>query len=182
METQVQSHGRSLSISHTLVLRRSLFQSRGDLEKIVEFPTEQKYDLDHTVVAYVRDNLINDGSELNQSIQKTMDGERPTKWRGPMLAFSLPGTSGDPPFFQHFNLADIRVVADFLRVYDGLDRRDTGNRFVSEFVNSSTSERTGRFHRLWIVGFKSLILTSLILWSRHVSASNHNSSLHKIAH
>lgn len=48
-----------------------------------------------------------------------------------MLAFSLPGTSDDPPFFQDFNLADIRVVADFLGVHDGLDRRDTGNRFVA---------------------------------------------------
>jgi hypothetical protein len=48
-----------------------------------------------------------------------------------VLAFSLPGTSGDPPFFQHFNLADIRVVADFLGVYDGLGRRDTRSCFVS---------------------------------------------------
>lgn len=53
------------------------------------------------------------------------NGERPTKWRGPMLAFSLPGNSDDPPFFQDFNLAD------FLGVHDGLDRRDTGNRFVA---------------------------------------------------
>jgi hypothetical protein len=53
------------------------------------------------------------------------------KWRGPKLAFSLAGTSGDPPFFQDFNITSIRVVANFLRVYDGLGRRDTGNRFVS---------------------------------------------------
>jgi hypothetical protein len=40
-----------------------------------ELPTEQKYDLDHTAVAYVRENWINDGSKLNQSIEKMMSGE-----------------------------------------------------------------------------------------------------------
>ena len=102
-----------------------------------------------------------------------------------MLAFSLPGTSGDPPFFQHFNLADIRVVAVFVCMTDwaGETLEIASFRFpVMDFINSSTSERIIRSNWLWIVGCRSLILTSLILWPRHVSASNHKSSLHKIAH
>jgi hypothetical protein len=54
-----------------------VYFNRVEISKRLHFEllTEQKYDLDHTAVAYVRENWINDGSKLNQSIEKMMSGE-----------------------------------------------------------------------------------------------------------
>ena len=47
-----------------------------------EFPSEQRYDLDHTIIVYVRDNCINDGSEelkhrKDEQRRTTNEMERP---------------------------------------------------------------------------------------------------------
>lgn len=85
----------------------------------LKFPTEQKYDLDHTVLIYTRETWKVDGSKLNRSIDKMMNSAQPTKWKGPVFAFSLPGTPDDPSWFQDFQLGDIRVAADFFRFHEG---------------------------------------------------------------
>ena len=76
-----------------------------------------------------------------------------------MLAFSLPGTSDDPPFFQDFNLADTFGALVCMTDWTGETLEIASLRFpVMELVNSSTSEPIGRFNWLWIVGCKSLLL------------------------
>src|SRR5882724_8267497 len=51
-----------------------------------KFPGNQRYELDHTVAVHIRQDWGNDGSKLNQSIDKIMNGSQPIKWKGPMLA------------------------------------------------------------------------------------------------
>lgn len=81
----------------------------------LRFPDEQKYDLKHTVAAFVRRDWATDWSELNQSLDEMMHGRQ--QIRGPLLLFSLRGTGDDPTFFDDFQQTDIRVLAKFLSLF-----------------------------------------------------------------
>ncbi|KAE9370954.1 hypothetical protein N431DRAFT_343036 [Stipitochalara longipes BDJ] len=94
----------------------------------LEFPTEQKYDIDHNLLAFTRSEWALDGSVLNKSIKKMMRGRQAIKYKGVMLVLGAEGT--DPAncrVFQDFRLADLRILADFLGLFGGSSWGSEGN-------------------------------------------------------
>jgi len=69
--------------------------------------------LDHTIIAYIRDNGRNDGSKLNQAVIASA-GNTPTPWMGPVVVLSQIGEPTTPySIFQDVTLEDLRYVADY---------------------------------------------------------------------
>jgi hypothetical protein len=98
-------------------------------------PDMERFHLDHSVVLYVRENWAGDGSPVNICVKEMMKGNKVLQWRGPMLAFSLPATDFDAPFFNDFRLSDLRVVMDFIRWYGAPYHGTSNTSASSETIN-----------------------------------------------
>ncbi|KAI9050605.1 hypothetical protein LZ554_005764 [Drepanopeziza brunnea f. sp. 'monogermtubi'] len=75
----------------------------------------EKYAFDHTVSIQIRESGEFDGSLPNQCVSEMLKGKQGYNWKGPIVVYSQPGTSIDPPTFLDVTAADLRIVVDFLR-------------------------------------------------------------------
>ena len=84
----------------------------------------QRHNIDHTVSLHVRERFASDGSTRNQCVAEMMMGKLRHDWKGDIVLLSQAGTLKNPPSYQDIVPSDLRVAADFFRVYgSGLDHR-----------------------------------------------------------
>ncbi|KAN0080597.1 hypothetical protein V8E54_003801 [Elaphomyces granulatus] len=73
--------------------------------------------LDHTVMAYIRDNGHNDGSTNNQSVAACA-GQTPRLWMGPVVVLNQVGEADEPySVYQDVTLEDLRHIIDYFVWY-----------------------------------------------------------------
>ena len=82
--------------------------------------------LDHTIIAHIRDNGRNDGSKLNQAVIACA-GNTPAPWMGPVIVLSQVGEPTDPySVFQDVTLEDLRHIVDYFTWYGSARRGLSG--------------------------------------------------------
>jgi hypothetical protein len=73
--------------------------------------------LDHTIIAHIRDNGRNDGSKSNQSVAACA-GQTPRPWMGPVVVLNQVGEPGEPySVYQDVTLEDLRHIIDYFVWY-----------------------------------------------------------------
>jgi hypothetical protein len=88
-------------------------------------PDLRRFALEHTVVLYIREAALKDGSLPNKCVVSMMKGKHKFNWKGPLVIFSQPGTKSDPLVYQDVIPADLRVVTDLFLCYgDGVGKNE----------------------------------------------------------
>ncbi|KAH7914083.1 hypothetical protein BJ138DRAFT_1144596 [Hygrophoropsis aurantiaca] len=72
-------------------------------------------ELEHPISCYIRDNFLNDGSPLNQSIVKLMNGRAPHKWSGNVLAMKQVDLYSGK--LLKASMSDLPTIAEYFKWY-----------------------------------------------------------------
>jgi hypothetical protein len=80
----------------------------------------QRFDLEDSVVIYLREAGMIDGSRTNTCVSALVKGGGRFDWRGPLIVLGQPGTALDPLIHRDIVPMDLRLAVDYLRSYDGL--------------------------------------------------------------
>jgi hypothetical protein len=79
----------------------------------------QRFDLEDSVVIYLRGAGSIDGSRTNACVSALVKGSGRFNWRGPLIVLGQPGTAFDPLIHRDIVPMDLRLAVDYLRSYDG---------------------------------------------------------------
>ncbi|CAG8977029.1 hypothetical protein HYALB_00008887 [Hymenoscyphus albidus] len=85
----------------------------------VQYPRDRKYVLDHELQLYFRPKFLFDGSAKNQAMKKYFGKDPGHDWRGDIYVARCARMEGNKEAntLQDFQAADLRVLADCLRLY-----------------------------------------------------------------
>jgi hypothetical protein len=83
-------------------------------------PQLQPFDLEDSVVIYLQEAGMIDGSRKNACVSALIKGGGRFDWRGPLIVLGQPGTAFDPLIHRDIVPTDFRLAVDYLRSYDGL--------------------------------------------------------------
>ena len=122
-----------------------LGSGRVDPERLLCFQNRARKieQLDHTIVPYIRDNALNDGSKPRQAVIACA-GKTPYTWMGPVLVLSQLGDQSEPySAYQDVTMADFRHVVDY---------------FVWYGSDDAYAQRAQRRKEMEAMGFKTVTL------------------------
>lgn len=80
----------------------------------------QRFNLEDSVVIYLREAGMVDGSRKNACVSSLVKGSGRFDWRGPLIVLGQPGTALDPLIHRDIVPMDLRLAVDYFRSYDGL--------------------------------------------------------------
>ncbi|KAH7317863.1 hypothetical protein BKA65DRAFT_557271 [Rhexocercosporidium sp. MPI-PUGE-AT-0058] len=81
-------------------------------------PAEKRYkNLNRTLILDCRAEFEDDGSMRNWCMERLTEEKLAKQWNGPMIVTSKSGSGATPPFYDDFDIGDISLVRDFLRMY-----------------------------------------------------------------
>jgi hypothetical protein len=81
----------------------------------------QRFDFEDTVVIYLREAGMMDGSRTNTCVNALVKDTKQFDWKGPLIVLGQPGTALDPLIHRDIVPMDVRLAIDYLRSYDGVE-------------------------------------------------------------